>query len=394
MSLIGRYIFRQLCQAFLLCLVTLFLIVWLTQALREFDVITAQGQTFGTFFTMTVLVLPAFVNVIAPVSLFIATLYTLNRLNSDSELVVLSAAGASRWQIIAPFVLLAAIVALLVGAINISLMPKSLSVLRLLVTAARADLISQVIQPGRFSTPERGMTFHIAARSPQGDLLGLLVDDRRDPNDHITYIAERGRIVSNNEGSYLVMEHGSVQRQQEGRADRTQVVQFDRYLVDVAQLSESKRSVSYKPRERSTGYLLGPDPEDPYYKRYPQRFSAELHERLAGPLLPLLLVFVAIANVGFARTTREGRGFAMAVAICTAVASIIMVFAVQMLSLSHGWAIPLLYAVPLSIIALAALLAFGVLGRRRSGALAGYAAFAAAWVGDRATRTGWRWSPP
>jgi lipopolysaccharide export system permease protein len=394
MSLIGRYIFRQLCQAFLLCLVTLIFIVWLTQALREFDVITAQGQTFATFFTMTVLVLPAFIYVIAPASLFIATLYTLNRLNSDSELVVLSAAGASRWQIVAPFVLLAAIVTLLVGAINISLMPKSLSALRLLVTAARADLISHVIQPGRFSTPDEGMTFHIAARSPQGDLRGLLVDDRRDPNEHITYVAERGRIVTNSEGSYLVMEHGSVQRQQAGRADRIQVVQFDRYLVDVAQLSESKRSVLYKPRERSTRYLLGPNPEDPYYKRFPQRFRAELHERLAGPLLPLVLVFVAIANVGFARTTREGRGFGMAVAICAAVASIIIIFAVQTLALSHGWAIPLLYAVPLAIIALAALLSFGVFGRRHSGALAGYAAFIAAWIGNRAARAGWRWSPP
>lgn len=394
MTLIGRYVFRQLGQAFLLCLVTLLLIIWLTQILREFDVITAQGQSFGTFLTMTFLALPAFINVIAPVSLFIATLYTLNRLNSDSELVVLSAAGASRWQIIAPFLALAAIVALLVAAINISLMPRSLSMLRVLVTAARADLISHVIQPGRFSTPEHGITFHIAARSPQGDLVGLLVDDRRSSEEHLTYVAERGRIVRNSAGSYLVMEQGSVQRQEAGRPDRTQLVRFDRYLVDVAQLSDASRHVFYKPRERSTAYLFSPDPEDPYYKRYPQRFRSELHERLSGPLLPLLLVFVAIANVGFARTTREGRGYGVAVAISVAAVSIIAIYAVHNLARSHGWAIFLVYAVPLTVISVSALLAFGLLGRRRSGALAGHTAQAVTWLREQVTRVGLRWLPP
>lgn len=391
MSLIGRYIFRQLFQAFLLCLITLIAIVWLTQVLRDFDVITAQGQSFKTFLTMTILVMPAFVNVIAPVALFIATLYTLNRLNSDSELLVLSAAGASRWQIIAPFLVLGALVAVLVGVINISLMPRSLSVLRVLITAVRANLISNVIQPGRFSTPERGITFHIGARSPRGDLLGLLVDDRRDPEEHITYVAERGRIVRSDAGTFLVMEQGSVQRQQANRVDRTQIVVFDRYLIDVAKLSDSNRNVLYKPRERSTAYLFQPDPEDPYFKAYPGRFRSELHERLASPLLPILLVFVAIANVGFARTTREGRGLGTAVAVCAAAGSIILIISARNLALKFGWAVPFVYGVPIFVIALAVPMAFGKFRRRHASALAGLVAFAASWLGDRAAQAGRIW---
>lgn len=392
MSLIGRYIFRQLFQAFLLCLVTLIAIVWLTQVLREFDVITAQGQSFKTFLMMTVLVLPAFVNVIAPVALFVATLYTLNRLNSDSELLVLSAAGASRWQIIAPYLVLAATVAVAVGVINVALMPRSLSVLRVVITGVRADLISNVIQPGRFSTPERGITFHIGARTPQGDLLGLLVDDQRDPEEHITYIAERSRIVRSDAGTYLVMEQGSVQRQQVDRVERTQIVVFDRYLIDVAKLSDSNRDVLYKPRERSTAFLFNPAPDDPYFKAYPGRFRAELHERLSSPLLPILLVFVAIANVGFARTTREGRGFGTAVAICAAAASIMLIISARNLAQKHGWAVPFVYGVPLSVIALAVPMAFGKFRRRHASALADSAAFAAAWVGERAVRAGRIWA--
>ena len=49
--------------------------------------------------------------------------------------------------------------------------------LRDLIPQVRTDLISQVLQPGRFSSPEPGLTFHIRDRSLTGDLLGLLVHD-------------------------------------------------------------------------------------------------------------------------------------------------------------------------------------------------------------------------
>ncbi len=84
--------------------------------------------------------------------------------------------------------------------------------LRSFITQVRADLISQVLQPGRFSSPETGLTFHIRDRSPNGDLLGLLVHDERDEKQVMSYLAERGRIITNDEGSYLVMFDGYVHR--------------------------------------------------------------------------------------------------------------------------------------------------------------------------------------
>ena len=69
------------------------LVIDITQALRELDLLTGKGQTILVFLTVTGLSLPALVTVISPVALFIATIYTLNKLNSDSELIVMSAAG-------------------------------------------------------------------------------------------------------------------------------------------------------------------------------------------------------------------------------------------------------------------------------------------------------------
>ena len=76
--------------------------IWLTQAMKDFDLMTTKGQSLIVFFHVTGLVIPSLVMVISPIALFIATLFSLNRLNGDSELVVTAAAGMSSGQFSAP----------------------------------------------------------------------------------------------------------------------------------------------------------------------------------------------------------------------------------------------------------------------------------------------------
>ena len=106
MTRIERYIFRTAALAFLAGLSALTAIIWVTQALRQFDLLTSKGQTILIFFTMTGLTLPSLIAIIAPVALFAGVLFCLNRLNGDSELVVMSAAGISPARLLRPFALL------------------------------------------------------------------------------------------------------------------------------------------------------------------------------------------------------------------------------------------------------------------------------------------------
>src|SRR3712207_5913817 len=110
MSLIERYILKIAFNAFAACLIALTGVIWITQALRELDLLTGKGQTILVFLTVTGLSLPALITVISPVALFIAVIYTLHKLNQDSELIVMSAAGMPPRQLIRPFVALGLLV--------------------------------------------------------------------------------------------------------------------------------------------------------------------------------------------------------------------------------------------------------------------------------------------
>src|SRR6516165_7566518 len=100
---IARYIFRQTASALLMILISLTLIVWLTSVLREIKLLTSEGQTFILFLKITSLALPNLIITVAPIAFLIAALHSLNRLNGDSELIVLSAAGASVWRLFVPY---------------------------------------------------------------------------------------------------------------------------------------------------------------------------------------------------------------------------------------------------------------------------------------------------
>ena len=127
MPLIERYILRRVTHAFLLTLGALVGTLWVTQLLRELDVVTAKGQAIWVFLLMTVLALPGLVQLVAPIAFLVGTIVVLNALNSDSELPVISSAGSSRRTVNRPFLLLGVVVMIIVAVSHHILAPASLS---------------------------------------------------------------------------------------------------------------------------------------------------------------------------------------------------------------------------------------------------------------------------
>ncbi len=307
MDIIGRYIFRQTGSALAMILITLTLIVWMTTALRELSLVTSQGQSVLVFLTITSLAMPNLIAVVAPVALLISALHTLNRLAGDSELIVISAAGGTIWRVAKPYLVLAFVLFLALVAVNAWVLPQSMRTLRDYAIKVRTDLISQVLQPGKFSSPEKGLTMHIAGRADNGDLLGLVVHDERDPTQLMTYLAERSEIQKQDETrALLIMHDGHVQRQ-DGKSKEVSIVSFESYIFDISQFGPKEGPRDYKPRERFLPELMFPDRNDIYYKRNEGKFRAELHDRLASTLYPFLFVLIAVVHLGSPRTTRESR---------------------------------------------------------------------------------------
>jgi len=254
MSLIDRYLIRQIGATSLWALLALSGVIWISQALHEIDLMTTQGQSVLKFFTMTLLTLPAMAAIIAPVALLIGFILTLNRLNKESELAVLASAGISPFRLLKPLLIAAFIGSLFTGFLTLKLVPESINLWRVMVTQIRSDFLTKIIKAGRFNELEANVIFHYRERA--GDtLLGLFIQDKRDPELVLVYVAERGRIVNESSGNYLVLENGSVQRETPRNRDAS-IVTFQRYALDLTQLAPGNGEITYSPHERLTLDLL------------------------------------------------------------------------------------------------------------------------------------------
>jgi lipopolysaccharide export system permease protein len=314
MGSISRYIFRTTFGAFLVVLISLTAVIWVTQALRDFDIMTSQGQTVLVFIGITGLIVPLLVLVIAPIALLIAVAHMLNKLCTDSEIIVMNAAGISPAKLFRAFLNVAIVVSLLVAIVGAYFAPKGLRMLRDWLTEVRTNVVANILQPGRFTSLGDGVTIRLRERRPNGTLVGILLDDQRNPKQRITLLAESGNLVDSNGASFIVLQNGVVQRQEPTERDPT-MVRFDRYAFDLSQFSGGAQEIKYSIRERYLWQLLFPDPNDPLYVQQPGQFRAELHDRLIGPLYPLAFVVIAFAYLGAPRTTRQSRTMSLLGAI-------------------------------------------------------------------------------
>ncbi len=342
MGSIGRYIFRATFGAFVLVLVSLTGAIWMTQALRDIDLMTNQGQTVLVFVGITSLIIPHLVLVIAPVALVLAVAQNLHKLASDSEIIVMNGAGMRPWRLLQPFMAATIVASVLLAGISAYFAPESLRTLRRWLTEVRTDLVSNIVQPGRFIAIESGLAFNIRERRPNGLLVGLLMDDRRDPQQRVTILAERGEILKNEQGNFLILENGSIQRHELKQRDPN-IVLFDRYAFDLSQFGGGPQVIKYSVRERYLWQLMRPDPNDPQYKEQPGQFRAELHDRLLAPIYPFAFVLIAFAFLGAPRTTRQSPAWSIA-AVIFAVSTLRLIgFASTVFTLKYPFAVLIQY---------------------------------------------------
>jgi lipopolysaccharide export system permease protein len=347
MSAIDRYIIRITLLAFLMVLVSLTGIIWITQALRGLDLMTGQGQTTLVFLGVTGLGIPVLAMIIAPIALLIAVTFTLNRLTTESEIIVMNAAGLSPWRFLRPFLIATLGVSVFVAFLSLYFVPHSLRSLRLWQEDIGADVLTNILRPGEFAKLN-ALTIRVQERLPGGVLTGIFIDDQRNASERVDIIADRGTVQKNERGSFLVLQDGNFQRFEVGKRDPT-FVAFKSYAFDLSQFSNGNQNISFGPRERTMQDLMSPNPDDAVYAAAPGNFRSEFHDRIFAPLYPFVLVLMAFAVLGAARTTRQTRDFAIAALVLSILVVRIAGFGLSTVAASIPTAIALQYLLLLTI---------------------------------------------
>ena len=136
---------------------------------------TSQGEcSVGIAWARDFGLIASLMLIISPIALMIAISHTLNKLATDSEIIVMNAAGFSPFRLFRPFIYATCVVALLVAFIAAYLAPDGMRRLKQWDAEITADVLTNIRQPGRFAHLDQNLTSRIRERQPGGLLKGIL----------------------------------------------------------------------------------------------------------------------------------------------------------------------------------------------------------------------------
>ncbi|MEH6632739.1 MAG: LptF/LptG family permease [Halopseudomonas aestusnigri] len=349
MQTISRYMLVQLILFAISVAVSLAVAVWLAQSLRFVDMIVNDGLPASTFFYFVILLMPYFLVIVIPVATFCSVLFIYNKMNTDSELVVLKAAGFSQFQLAKPGILLGALSMLTVVAINLYFLPVSYREFRELQHYFRDNLSPVLLKAGKFNTINNEYTIYFKEKTPAGELKALLVHDSSTPGTKVTYIADTGALLKDKDDFRAVLWNASRQ-EVDPQTGRLSIAYSDKYVLKFGDIGQEEGDRWLKPRERFLNELLFPDLNDQRDVKNYDKLVAAGHYRIASPLFTLAMAFIALACLLSGEFSRRGYLGRIMVAIVIMGIMMLTMFLLKDIAEKSKNLISLLYIWPLFVV--------------------------------------------
>lgn len=313
-----RYLFKSLLIATVFMTVTLAVIIFLTQSLRFLELVIESGASSLSFWVLTALAMPRFFEIVIPIALMAATLFTYNRLAMDSEMIVMRAAGYSPLRLSRPALVLCAGVTAFLLFVTFWLAPVSLSRMQEMRQIIKAQFSTLLIKEGVFNAFGDDLTVYVEKRTREGELEGLLIHDTSDKWEHpITVIARRGVLIFSDEGQQVLVYDGSRQEfnPATGALNR---LDFERYSIDLPE-GKDVRVRWAEPEERTFFSLLSPDLSEQRDRENTREFILEAHKRVISPFLAPAFTIMALCFLLLGAHNRRGQSVRVFLAVLSGV---------------------------------------------------------------------------
>ena len=354
MTRLNRYILRQCFGVMIFVTAALSAAIWLAQSLRLIDLIVNRGLSIDVFLYLAALILPRFLDIVLPIGVFIAVLFTFNRLTAESELVVMRSSGLSHVALAKPVLMLAGIAFLVLMSLSVYFLPASNRAFKDLQFEIRNRFVLSLIQEGTFTTISDKLTIYVRSRDERGEVAGLLINDSRNPQRQVTIVAERGAFVDSPAGSRIVMVNGNRQ-QFDTETRKLSLLTFESYTLDLDTLHDAPVVRFREPQERFMDELFFPPKDVDGSLR--QGFVVEAHQRILVPLSAFSFSLIPLACLLPGELNRRGQLKRVLLAIGLAFLFELADLGVNNIASRSGAAIPLMYVADL----LPLVLGFGIL---------------------------------
>lgn len=320
---ISRYLLTNVGPYFVFSWLLLTVILFVQQASRYADIFFSVNIPKSLIFQLSFALLPSVIAFTCPMAILVGVVIGLSKMQGDSELTVIRAAGVGNWQITLPIAALGLVLSLFAFWINIQGVPFASSVVRNVALRTALIKLESPVEPGVFNTEINGYTVLVREGDLEGGQWRNIFIQNDDPGAGRTRLitAKSGRIDSTVTGEGEIAElvlddaavvtlptsagvDGKVTAENLGSLRVAIKTRRDDIVKKLTQSKESPEELGLNELARIASTAEGAE-----------RLDAQIQwqRRILLSISPLIFAFLGTGLV--LRFNRGGRGFGILVAL-------------------------------------------------------------------------------
>lgn len=310
--LISKYLVQAILPYFVFAWLILSVILFVQQAGRFSDIFFSVNIPANLVWQLTIALIPNVIAFTCPMAMLVGTIIGLSKMQGDSELVAIRAAGVGNLQIAVPIIVLGVLLSGFAFLVNLRGVPLAAALVRSVALQTAIRKLESPIEPGIFNTEVAGYTIFVKG----GDVMTgrwkniFIYQQVPGAADMRLITSGEGRIDVSGQSSELVLENATVTTIP---ADKVAGKFASENIGEVRLAIKTKRAelIQRLSGNESSPEELGLSDLSTYAKgkEGKDRIEAELlwQRRIILSISPLIFCLLGTAMV--LRFNRSGRGF-------------------------------------------------------------------------------------
>jgi len=244
----NKYLIFEFLKSYFFVLISLTLLLWISQATRLLDLVTESGNSTKVYTTYIILLLPKIISKVTVISFIVSSFMSILKLKTNNEFNIYWLSGISKVKICNLIILISLIPTLLALFLNLYLAPMTSLKSRLVLSNSKFTMVNSLVKEKNFNTPLENLTIFVDENDGFGNLQKIFIYEK-----DRTIIARFGKVLKNEKDNYLQLYNGETH--EKSKSGEISVINFDRTIFDLSNKTSSNIKTP-KFSEQNTLWLI------------------------------------------------------------------------------------------------------------------------------------------
>ena len=208
-KVIFNKLFIDIFVFFIVCSMTLTLIVWILQAVNFLDIVSEDGHSLLTYFSFSLLNIPKIFSKLFLLSFFISIFYILTYYEEKNQTLIFWINGINKKDFLQKIILFSIIFSIFSFLISYFVVPYSQNKARSFIRSSNLDFFPSLIKPRKFIDTVERFTIFIDDKNKNSLNRVVIKDISKDGNSRLI-ISKAGKIINFDNEKFIRLKNGIV----------------------------------------------------------------------------------------------------------------------------------------------------------------------------------------